>query len=436
MDNEVGLLLSKKSEKLPWQDRGLFAETVQFGAESDGFVVFVTRNAVRDLREGTRASAPNEAFGLLMGKVFHDRQGVFTVVAGAVYAHHLSASAGHVRLDAQQMGQLRREASIEHPTADFVGWTHSHGTYSSYSYTDCEEQRTWTDEHCIGILTFMRPLPERPWAIAYRGPDAELMHTAVKSQQPEPFFKGLGSSSAHYPTVSADETTAGEAQSVEGPAGSPEPPADHQAEKRTRSLVEPAVEPPAEELTQSPDEPPVEPPPEQPVEQPVEERDTPLAERQAQPLTLSFSRPKSSGLVYALLLLPTLWLLILTVILSFTLLSMNERIATLETQAAHPASPASAPANLLWGCDRQAGTVPLVVQCNGPVGPAIEGWSWNFGDGSQPVATNSASHTYTVAGAYTLTLTVLFSSGSQNAGSLTINIGNRPTPTPRSTPTK
>ena len=429
MDNEVGLLLSKKSEKLPWQDRDLFAESLQFGPENDGFVVFVTHKAVRDLSEGTRASAPNEAFGLLMGKVFHDRQGVFTVVAGAVYARQLSASAGHVRLDAQQMGQLRREASIEHPTADFVGWTHSHGTYSRYSHTDCEEQRTWTDGHCIGILTFMRPPPDRPWAIAYRGPNAELMQTAVEPQQPASFFKGLGSSSAHYPVLFDDENAASEAQPAEE---SSESSANHQGEKHTLPLAEPEVE-----LMQQPDEPVTGLPAGQAGEQSVETQDTQLAKQQRQPLTLpSFSRPKSSSLIYGLLLLPTLWLLILTVILSFTLLSMNGRIAALEAQVEHPASSAVAPANLLWSCNRQAGAAPLVVQCNGPVGPTIEGWSWNFGDGSQPVATNSASHTYTVAGAYTLTLTVLFSSGSQNAGSLTITIVNQPAPTPRSTPGK
>src|SRR5579859_3741757 len=154
----------KKADSFPWYDRTILNGMEQFGPDTDGFVVFVSPQAVRDLKEGTAHYVPNEAFGQLMGRVYKDHLGYFVVVTGAVYARHLAASAGFVKLTPEEMRGLRLEASRRYPASDFVGWTHSHSYLSHYSPTDETEQTTWTNPHHIGILTFMAVYQREPWA--------------------------------------------------------------------------------------------------------------------------------------------------------------------------------------------------------------------------------------------------------------------------------
>jgi proteasome lid subunit RPN8/RPN11 len=154
-----------------WKDRNILQNVTQFGSDVDGFVVIVTSQAVKEIREGVRRAAPNEAFGNLMGQTYKDDQGVFTLVSGCVYTSRLNATPENFVLSAEQMNELRHTASQAHPTADFVGWTHSHGGYSSYSKVDRREQAFWTDYN-VGILTFIRVGAKEPWARAYRGPSS------------------------------------------------------------------------------------------------------------------------------------------------------------------------------------------------------------------------------------------------------------------------
>ncbi len=188
---------------LPRHDRRNFEGLTQFGPDDDGFMVFVTPSAVIALYEGTRQQVPLEAFGLLMGRVYEDKRGSFTIVSGVVYARGLKSGFNHVQLSHLEMHKLRQEATRIHPAADLVGWTHSHRDLSGYSSIDFREQKTWTEDYHVGILTFMDCIMgarENPWAVVYRGPLSRQLPLVVDAT---PLPKEIDKSSS--PTPSGQE---------------------------------------------------------------------------------------------------------------------------------------------------------------------------------------------------------------------------------------
>ena len=65
------------------------------------------------------------------------------------------------------------------------------------------------------------------------------------------------------------------------------------------------------------------------------------------------------------------------------------------------------------------GTIQFTDQTTVPPGGGtITSWSWNFGDGSPNVTSQNASHTYTTAGFYTVSLLVTSSTGCQSFKSI------------------
>jgi PKD repeat protein len=64
--------------------------------------------------------------------------------------------------------------------------------------------------------------------------------------------------------------------------------------------------------------------------------------------------------------------------------------------------------------DKSSGPIPLTVHFTGSAagGTAPYTWSWDFGDGSAPVTTQNAQHTYAAEGTYTVSLTVRDSAGA------------------------
>jgi PKD repeat protein len=77
-----------------------------------------------------------------------------------------------------------------------------------------------------------------------------------------------------------------------------------------------------------------------------------------------------------------------------------------------------------------SGTAPLTVAFSsaGSSDPdgSIASYSWNFGDGSAPVTTASASHLYQNAGAYTATLTVTDNRGAKATAQVSISVSPNP----------
>ena len=153
--------------------------------------------AVAAIETGTQREAPNEAFGVLVGRTFEDAAGSYTLVTAAVYAKQGRTGAAHVQLSTAEMALLRKQAERLHPTEDLVGWTHSHAMYSQYSATDRAEQATWPGENQVGLLSFMA---QGPWARAYRGPEstpllevaAEDLGASIEARGDDPCGRAAG----------------------------------------------------------------------------------------------------------------------------------------------------------------------------------------------------------------------------------------------------
>jgi proteasome lid subunit RPN8/RPN11 len=347
------------SQGFGWYDRSILRDATLFGPDSDGFVLIVTPQATKEIQEGTRRNKPNEAFGLLMGRTYADDEGIFTIVSGAVYAYRLHATPENFRLPSREMRELRLVASRIHPTADFVGWTHSHTMYSPYSSIDRIEQARWTQSYNVGILTFMEAKPEEPWAIAYRGPSSR----PLLPQETIAWFEGMEQQS------SIDD------------------------EQEQESF----------------------------------EQNEDIADRQ-----IIEELHRGSRLNTGLFVLFLFLFLAATFILGNTLYniettvtSLNSQITLLKAKTFSSSSTAVTATNFLWNCNTQSGTAPLKVKCNGPVGPAIKQWTWDFGDSTIQKA-SSVAHIYPHPGTYIITLTIMTSSGEQQAGSLNILVTNPP----------
>jgi glucose/arabinose dehydrogenase len=77
-----------------------------------------------------------------------------------------------------------------------------------------------------------------------------------------------------------------------------------------------------------------------------------------------------------------------------------------------------------------SGSPPLDVSFDGRGSSDPEGaplsYRWDFGDGSAPATTETATHTYALAGAYTAVLTVIDPGGKTDSESVRIDVGNSP----------
>ncbi len=90
--------------------------------------------------------------------------------------------------------------------------------------------------------------------------------------------------------------------------------------------------------------------------------------------------------------------------------------------------------------DRDSGCVPLTVSFSAsansvmpPVGKipypyAITSYSWSFGDGSPTVTGATPAHTFTAAGVYTVTMTVITANGCEGTATYVIKAGFLPDP--------
>ena len=105
----------------------------------------------------TRRTAPNETIGHLIGRPFRDAKGPYAIVTDAVLAN--SARRGPVTVETSLDNErgLLDTLLTKHPTTEKLGWFHSHPfPMPSYSNTDAENQRFWSEPYHLGLLANLR----------------------------------------------------------------------------------------------------------------------------------------------------------------------------------------------------------------------------------------------------------------------------------------
>jgi proteasome lid subunit RPN8/RPN11 len=148
----------------------------------DGFGAYVHRDVLNLIGRHARAVAPDEAIGLLAGRICHDpKNGPYTIVMAADSARggEFESGQGHVELLAVGHDKVRRRLEDAHPDREIVGWYHTHPQYPPvFSSVDAEEQATWNDPGHIGIV-YSGIEPSEPFGI-YRGPNASLLRRRME----------------------------------------------------------------------------------------------------------------------------------------------------------------------------------------------------------------------------------------------------------------
>ncbi len=152
---------------LPFRTRNVDSGHIAFHA--DNLDVYVMTDVASRARQWARGALPRETGGLLAGRVLRDNAGEYVVVTGIGGAPAGAGGVGRFSLSPEETEDLRRGLAREHPSADVIGWWHSHGTPSSYSATDRANQAIWTDPRSVGLLVFAQGAP---WAGLYVGPQS------------------------------------------------------------------------------------------------------------------------------------------------------------------------------------------------------------------------------------------------------------------------
>jgi proteasome lid subunit RPN8/RPN11 len=164
---------------VPFRARNVHSGYVRFRA--DDLDVYVTPAVASRAREWARDALPRETGGLLAGRILRDDAGQYVVVTGIACAPEGAGGVGAFSLSPEETELLRRALSQHHPSADVIGWWHSHGAPSQYSSTDRSNQAIWTDPRHVGLLVFARGTP---WAALYVGPQSRGPFQPSEPPQP------------------------------------------------------------------------------------------------------------------------------------------------------------------------------------------------------------------------------------------------------------
>lgn len=210
-------MIGVTEERCDAADRDQARSGYRLFAGRDGFEVAVAEHVIeRALRWG-RAAAPNEWYGLIVGRVGDDSRGRHVVVLGIVPDSDARATPGFVETSHASEFATRELSRRLYPDGVIVGWTHGHHRVGArYSTQDRRNQATWTQPHSLGIV--FDPWDPKELAV-YRGPTSEeLRRVMVREDESEAASPGaeafraitssrdltrLGSAPASSPTRSA-----------------------------------------------------------------------------------------------------------------------------------------------------------------------------------------------------------------------------------------
>lgn len=115
--------------------------------------VLLTAAAKQQLSALCRKHLPNEAGGILGGRLGQDDHGPFTVVEIVEEVEPAHVGSTHVQWTGPSINRARARLTALPSKPELVGWWHSHQFMQAfYSSEDRREQATWRDERNVGIV--------------------------------------------------------------------------------------------------------------------------------------------------------------------------------------------------------------------------------------------------------------------------------------------
>lgn len=151
---------------LPFRARNVYDEYIIF--QAGDLDVYLDPRMPAHVQDCASRALPCETGGLLAGRILRDDAGPYVVVTGMAVAPPGAGDVSMFNLTPGETERLRRELSARYPSADVIGWWHSHRAPSDYSSTDRRNQAMWTDPRHLGLLVFASGTP---WASLYVGPE-------------------------------------------------------------------------------------------------------------------------------------------------------------------------------------------------------------------------------------------------------------------------
>ncbi|MFI5298625.1 MAG: hypothetical protein ACHREM_11045 [Polyangiales bacterium] len=144
---------------------------------ADGFTVTIHETVIERLTVLGKNALPNETYGLLVGRLCRDDLGEHVVVFGIVHDEDAHTGPGHVKTSVASEARSRDLVQRLFPDAICLGPAHTHvGCPAVFSSVDCDNQRTWTSTHHIGLVL----APKTGELNVYRGPQSEPLR-AIES---------------------------------------------------------------------------------------------------------------------------------------------------------------------------------------------------------------------------------------------------------------
>jgi hypothetical protein len=118
--------------------------------------VYIHQRALAALAADGECWFPNETIGLCYGRTWQDGDGKWVVVTDyvAAEAHEAERTLGYCALTPDGNISLQQRAESLYPTAEPVGWGHTHvGEQATFSPLDRMQQEK-KDEQCVGLLAY------------------------------------------------------------------------------------------------------------------------------------------------------------------------------------------------------------------------------------------------------------------------------------------
>jgi proteasome lid subunit RPN8/RPN11 len=154
-------------------DRSAARAHVRVFRSSDGFEAAFRESVVERCREFARNAAPNEWYGVLLGRLCKDDGGRHVVVEGIVPDPDCLAGPGYFETTPESELRTRMTSDALFPDCVLLGWVHSHPHGCiRFSNVDLQNQAQWSSPDSLGVV--IDPFGAADIGV-YRGPQSELL---------------------------------------------------------------------------------------------------------------------------------------------------------------------------------------------------------------------------------------------------------------------